>query len=301
MKMNTIAAARTTLSRIRILGFILTCALPFVLAWDFIRVFVSLVLRNDTFSQAPLIPLVSLFLIYSNRELIFSDISLSWGLGATLIAPGTICLVLARLNLWHLTSTNQLSLLIFGMVIFWMGAFGLFFGTRVFRAACFPLIFLIFTIPIPEPFLSKLILFLQTGSADAAEAIFRLTSVPYLREGFDFTLPGVRIRVAEECSGIRSTLALLITTLLACHLFLRSSWKQILLCLVVVPIAMLKNGLRIFTLSTLAVYVNPGFLHGNLHKYGGIPFFTVALIPMAMLLIFLQKSDNPRPAMANGA
>jgi exosortase len=128
-----------------------------------------------------------------------------------------------------------------------------------------------------------------------------LTSVPYLRQGFDFTLPGVRIRVAEECSGIRSTLALLITTLLACHLFLRSSWKRLILCLVVVPIAMLKNGLRIFTLSTLAVYVNPGFLHGNLHKYGGIPFFAVALIPIAMLLIFLEKSDNPRPAMANGA
>jgi len=299
--MNSNPVASTSLSPIRILGFVLTCALPFVLVWDFIRVFVSLVLENDTFSQIPLIPLVSLFMIYNNRAIIFTQISRGWGLGAILIASGATCLVLARLNLWQLASMNQLSFFVFGIVLFWMGSFALFFGTQAFRAARFPLIFLVFTIPIPEPFLSKLILFLQTGSADAAEAIFRLTSVPYLRQGFDFTLPGVRIRVAEECSGIRSTLALLITTVLACHLFLRSSWKRLILCLVVVPIAMLKNGLRIFTLSTLAVYVNPGFLHGNLHKYGGIPFFTIALIPMAVLLIFLQKSDNPRPAMANRA
>jgi exosortase len=299
--MNSNPVASTAVSRIRILGFAFTCALPFVLAWDFISEFVSLVLRNDTFSQVPLIPLVSLFLIYSSREVIFSEVSLGWGLGATLIAPGTIFLVIARLNWWHLTSMNQLSLLVFGMVLFWMGTFALFFGTQAFRAACFPLIFLVFTIPVPEPLLSKLILFLQTGSADAAELIFRFTSIPYLRQGFDFTLPGVRIRVAEECSGIRSTLALLITTLLACHLFLRSSWKQIILCLVVVPIAMLKNGLRIFTLSTLAVYVNPGFLHGNLHKYGGIPFFVVALLPMAMLLVFLQKTENPQPVIAKSA
>ena len=299
--MNNNPDGSTAVSRIRILGFAFTCALPFVLAWEFISEFVSLVLRNDTFSQVPLIPLVSLFLVYSGREVIFSEVSLGWGLGATLIAPGTICLVLARLNSWHLSSMNQLSLLIFGMVLFWMGTFAVFFGTQAFRAACFPLIFLVFTIPVPEPLLSKLILFLQTGSADAAELIFRLTTIPYLRQGFDFTLPGVRIRVAEECSGIRSTLALLITTLLACHLFLRSTWKQILLCLAVVPIAMLKNGLRIFTLSTLAVYVNPGFLHGNLHKYGGIPFFAVALIPMATLLVFLQKSENPQPVMAKSA
>jgi hypothetical protein len=64
---------------------------------------------------------------------------------------------------------------------------------------------------------------------------------------------------------------------------------------------MLKNGLRIFTLSTLAVYVNPGFLHGNLHKYGGIPFFAVALLPMGMLLVFLQKRENLRPVMAKSA
>jgi exosortase len=284
--------------RRRMLGFALMCVFPFFVAWSLLGVLISLVLGSDTFSQIPLIPVVSAFLIYNNKEKIFSELSSSWVLGAALIVPGTICLILARLNAWPLTTANQLSLLVLGMVLFWMGSFALLFGTKAFRAASFPLMFLVFTIPIPEPLLSKLIFFLQKGSTDATEAIYRLTNVPYFREGFEFTLPGVRIRVAEECSGIRSTLALLITTSLASHLFLRSRWKQFLLCLVVVPIAILKNGLRIFTLSTLAVYVNPAFLHGNLHKYGGIPFFVLALLPIAVFLLFLQKSENSSSAEA---
>jgi hypothetical protein len=49
--------------------------------------------------------------------------------------------------------------------------------------------------------------------------------------------------------------------------------------------------LRIATLSILAVYVNPEFLYGNLHQRGGIVFFMIALIPMALLLKFLQKNE----------
>jgi exosortase len=289
------------MSRRRMAGFILMCAFPLLLSWSLLGVLATLVLGNDTFSQIPLIPLVSIFLIHNDKERIFSRLSSSLVLGVALLVVGTVCLALARLNVWQLTTANQLSLLVLGMVLFWIGSFALFFGIDALRAASFPLLFLVFTIPIPEPLLSKLIFLLQKGSTDAAEAIYRLTNVPYLREGFDFTLPGVRIRVAEECSGIRSTLALLITTLLAGHLFLRSTWKQILLCFIAIPIAMLKNGLRIFTLSTLAVYVNPGFLHGNLHKYGGIPFFVLALVPMALLLVYLQKTEKSPAATAQNA
>jgi exosortase len=122
--------------------------------------------------------------------------------------------------------------------------------------------------------------------------IFKLSGVPFLRHGFDFALPGVTIRVAEECSGIRSTLALVIVAVLMCNLFLRTFWKQALFCALVVPIAVFKNGLRIFTLSTLAIYVNPGFLQGNLHRRGGIVFFLAALVPLAVALSVLHKTER---------
>lgn len=280
-------------SSLSVMGFLLVCMLPFALAWNSMGPLVRLVLENETFSQVPLIPLVSAFLIYIHRKAIFAAPSFGWILGATLIIPGTILLQVAREDAWHLSSTNPFSLLVFAMVLVWLGAFALFFGAPAFRAACFPLLFLLIMVPIPEPALSKIISFLQVQSSNMTEIFFRLAGVPYLRQGFVFELPGVAIQVAEECSGIHSTLALLTTTVLASYLFLRSPWKRLILCSAVIPTAIFKNGLRIATLSILSIYVNPGFLYGKLHTRGGIVFFMIALLPMALLLKLLQKGDNP--------
>ena len=274
-------------------GFLLLCLIPFALAWSSLQPLFRLVLDNDTFSQIPLIPLVSAFLIYERRKSIFADVSFDGKLGAAFLVPGMILFGVARLDLLHLSSTNPLSLLMFAIVLVWLGAFALFFGARAFRIASFPLFFLLFAVPIPEPFLTETIQFLQARSSDMAEFFFRIFGVPYLRQpGFIFQLPGLAIRVAEECSGIRSTLALLITTVLASYLFLKTPWRRIVLCATVVPLAIFKNGLRIATLSILTIYVNPAFLYGNLHRRGGIVFFIIAMIPIALLLLWFQKREN---------
>jgi exosortase len=291
VEMNGATVAGNALPLSHVIGFLLVCFLPFVLAWDLTKIVATLVLSNDSFSQILLIPFVSLFFVYEGRKRIFSAISCAWVVGTALIAPGLIFLLAARLNLLHVRLTNQGALFVFGIVLIWLGAFGLFFGTQAFRGARFPLLFLLFSVPIPEPILSVIFSFLQRGSADAAAGFFQLAGVPYLRQDLIFRLPGVSIRVAEGCSGIRSSLALFITTVLAGYLYLRSTWKRLLLCAVVVPLAIFKNGLRIATLSTVAIYVNPGFLYGNLHHRGGIVFFMLALVPMALFLIWLQKIE----------
>lgn len=293
IEISGVRDAEKRVSIFLILGFLFVCALPLAIAWDSTRPLLTLVFENGTFSQIPLIPFVSLFLVYERRKVIFGEISFAWIPGAALIATGMVLLAANRMNLWDLGSNNRLSLLLFATVLVWLGAFALIFGTRAFRAACFPLLFLTFMIPIPEPLLSKTIYFLQAGSSNMAEVFFWISGVPYHRQGFVFELPGFAIRVADECSGIRSTLALLITTVLASYLLLKSSWRRWVLCLAVIPTAIFKNGLRIATLTILSVYVNPGFLYGNLHTRGGIVFFIIALLPMALLLKFLRKSEDP--------
>ena len=275
-----------------IAGCILLCTLPLLLIWEPMRSAFSLALQNDTYTHIPLIPLVSIVLIYSDRRRIFSNISHGWGSGTALTVPGAILIALARINVWQLGLANQLSLVLFGFVLLWIGAFLLFFGPRAFRAARFPLLFLLFTIPIPEPALSWTILQLQEGSAKATAIIFTLLGIPYLQNDLVFSLPGVAIRVAEECSGIRSTLALLIMAVLASHLFLKTTWKQVLLCILVIPMSIAKNGLRIAALSALSIYVDGGFLHGRLHEYGGMVFFAAALLPLALLCGYFQKSEQ---------
>ncbi|HTW23717.1 MAG TPA: exosortase/archaeosortase family protein [Candidatus Baltobacteraceae bacterium] len=290
----------------RAIAFLFFCGVPLVLAWDSLSQIARLVTDNGTFSEAPLIPLVSIFLMFLYRRAIFSEVSFGWTPGAAMGVPGLVFVLLARLNVWNLGETNQCSLLIFGILLAWVGAFALFFGTSALRAARFPMLFLIFAVPVPEPLLSRVTSVLQEGSADVAEWFFKLSGIPYLRQDFVFALPGVTIRVADECSGIRSSLALLITTVLASHLFLRTTWRKVALCALVVPLAVFKNGLRITTLSALAIYVNPGFLYGNLHRHGGVVFFIIGLLPLLFLLAYFQRSErrlyeSPASAPAQGS
>lgn len=65
-----------------------------------------------------------------------------------------------------------------------------------------------------------------------------------------------------------------------------------MLWILVLPVAMVKNGLRIATLSTLAVYVNKNFLYGRLHRSGGFVFFFIGLVVLSGALRLLQRGDG---------
>ena len=116
--------------------------------------------------------------------------------------------------------------------------------------------------------------------------------MPVLRTGLVFALPGLTIEIAEECSGIRSSMALVITSLFAGHLLLRSVWRQAALTVATLPLLLVKNGIRIVTLSLLAIYVDPGFLTGRLHHQGGIVFLVLALAMLLPVLFWLRRSER---------
>lgn len=252
--------------------------------------------QYEHYSHIILIPPVSACLIYWERRKIFSTVHYSAEGGAVLLLVSAVMYGLAEIQSPSLSQNDYLSLTMVSLVILWLGGFVLCYGSRASRAAAFPLLFLFLMVPIPGFLLERTILFLQTGSAEAAYGLFKLAGVPVFRDGFTFSLPGLNIEVARECSGIRSSLALLITSLLAGHLVLRSGWKKVFLSLSVFPILIVKNGLRIITLSLLAVYVDPSFLTGSLHQYGGIPFFLLALVLLAPVLGLLRESETEAQA-----
>ena len=63
------------------------------------------------------------------------------------------------------------------------------------------------------------------------------------------------------------------------------------ICVAGFPLAVVKNGIRITTLTLLSVYVDPGFLTGRLHHEGGFVFFFLALAILAPVLLLLQRSE----------
>jgi exosortase len=250
----------------------------------------SLTQQQEHYSHIVLIPCLSLYVLYLDRKAIFASREWSPWLGSLVIGLGAWCYWSADAAIF---APDQLSTSIFALVVMCWGIVVSCFGVTLCRKVSFGLLFLLFMVPLPSFLLDAVIGFLQRSSAEATEVLFSLLGVPVFRQGFVFSLSNFTIHVAEECSGIRSALSLIITSLVAGHVFLRSAWTKMGLVAVVVPLAIVKNAFRIVGLSLLANYVDPTFITDSaLHRNGGIPLFLLSLVVLLSLAWLLRRFEK---------
>lgn len=244
-----------------------------------------------------LVPVLTAMLLYRDQDAIFRNVEFG------LTQPAIIAFIsgLGLIGIaYGMPAASELQMVAagLGLVACWTGAFIFCFGRKSARAATFPLAMLLWVIPIPTVIVESFRYFLQVGSADLVNVLFNLTGVPVLRDGlFIFRLPTQSIEVAKECSGIRSSLCLILLTLVIAHESLRGNFRRFLLILSTVPIVILKNGVRIVTLTFGAIYIDPSFLTGPLHHDGGIVFFLIGLVMLIPVVALLRRGDDlPRAA-----
>jgi exosortase len=252
---------------------------------------VRLSLTNDNASHLILIPFLAAGLLFIERHTIFRHPSFSAGGGIFLILSVILPLGV-RVAGDEVPADILLTGNILAVILFWIAGFAFSFGKAAVKSAYFSLFFLCLTVPLPNFLVERIISLLQAGSAEITEVLFNLTGVPVLREGLVFHLARVNIEIARECSGIRSTIALFILALPVVHYGLRSLWRKLFFLMCAFFVMILKNGIRIVTLSLLAVYVDPRFLFGTLHRDGGIVFFVLGLLLLLPVLFLLQRGDS---------
>jgi exosortase len=251
---------------------------------------VQLAERDNTSSYIPLIPFISAWLLYSERDKSQPENhfslwpTLAFLLPSLLIAFGTGQCV-------SCSPKDRLSAHTLSLILLVVSGFVLILGAAKAKASAFALAFLLFVIPIPDVILNKIVYGLQAGSAAIAEVFFNLSGAPVLREGFVFRLPKITIEVAQECSGIRSSLALLLLALLVAHFSFRRLWKKLVFLFAGLCMMLIKNGIRIAALTLLGNYVNPNFLYGKLHHRGGIVFFMIGLALLLPVFWCLRKGE----------
>jgi exosortase len=261
--------------------------------WGPLSTVINLSLRYseyEHYSHIVIIPVISLFLIYVRRDAIFSEAEWGVRLGMVVMVSAIVASALPRILRFDEATAWTVAMI--SMVLAVVGAFLICYGMRAFKKSAFPLFMLLFMAPLPPVVLHAVIGFLQRAAAEASALLFDLLGVPVFRQGFVFALPGVTIEIAEECSGIRSSTALLIVGLVAAHLYLRSTWAKVVVAMAAVPVAIMKNAVRIVVLSLLGINVDPGFVGpGLLHRYSGIPVFAMALASLGAIIWLLHKSE----------
>lgn len=272
-------------TRIGVLLGLLTMSL--LLWWHPILQLFHLAWKQEQYSYILLILPVSLYLLATEKSS-HSSPTTAWLPGCFLLfTAGLIALCAALVN-----GSNRLSLAILSLIVFWIGSYVLCFGWRTVLELRFPVLFLFFLVPLPAASMDKVIFLLQYGSTQVVYFLFRLFGIPVAISGFELSLPGLNIEVAKECSGIRSSCTLLVTSVVLSYLYLRSSWRQAVVWVLVLPLTIIKNGFRVFVLSVLAVYEDPSWLDGRLHRNGGVLFFALALLIVGGMIAWLQRGEE---------
>ena len=274
---------RNTLS----LGFLVALIICF---WHPLTSLYSLTKTQEHYSHIVLIPFVSLYALYLERKAVLSAKAWSPWLGLFTMGVGGLWAWIADPVVY---GADLLTVQMLGFVMMCWGIVLFCYGIKGFRAHSFGLLMLLCMVPLPVDLLNAVIVFLQRNSAEATDMIFSFLGIPFFRDGFVFALPNIKIHVAQECSGIRSALSLVITSLVAGHFLLRSAWGKLVLVAVVIPLAIVKNAFRIVGLSLLANYIDPSFItDSSLHRNGGIPLFALSVVILLSLAWLLRNMEK---------
>lgn len=256
-------------------------------------------LGSDLNSHIVLVPIISAYLIAIQRSQLprrdkpaYTSAFLS-----TLPAFGAFYI---RWTVSAISENDGLSLVVFSFLCLLTAGGFVFLGKRWMMAAAFPVAFLLFMIPLPDAAVSWLENASKVGSAESSALLFGIFGTPVMREGLVFRLPGIVIEVAQECSGIRSSWVLFITSLLASHLFLKSPWHRVLLVAFVIPLGLLRNGFRIAVIAWLCIRYGPQMIDSIVHRRGGPLFFVLSLVPLFLLLVLLRTLEKRRTLRRRG-
>ena len=179
-------------------------------------------------------------------------------LGLVLLVWGAIQVTLGVVGVELFLQRTAFIFSLVGLVVFLA-------GIEATAILSFPLVLLVFMVPIPTIVLTQITFPLQLLASRLGEFLLLLCGIPVLREGNVLELASQKLSVVEACSGIRSLLSLSFLALVYAYFFDNRAWMRVFLLLATAPIAISANAARIFLTGLLTEYdakLAQGFLHG---------------------------------------
>jgi exosortase len=128
------------------------------------------------------------------------------------------------------------------------GAVLVLWGRATLRVAAFPLLFLLFAVPIPDAITLPASAHVQRVSTSAAAFTLTTAGMPVAQTGNRLDTPTLSVEVADVCSGFKKLTALVAFSLLFGHAFGAGWGRRAALLAATYPIALVANCVRICAL-----------------------------------------------------
>jgi exosortase B len=241
--------------------------------------------RENDYGHGPIILCIIIWLIWKKREALFA--------APTRTAPGLgLALLVLGLLLYAAGRSQDISILEIGALIpILAGVLLAMRGWPAVRALWFPVLFIIFMVPLPGFFVDALTAPLKQGISAIGEQFLYAAGYPIARAGVVLTIGQYQLLIADACSGLNSMFSLSALGLLYLYLMRRESWLHnglIVACLL--PIAYGANLLRVIILVLITYHFGDAAGQGFLHGGAGIVLLMAALIIIILLDAVLAQA-----------
>jgi exosortase D (VPLPA-CTERM-specific) len=239
------------------------------------------------YSYAVIIPFISLFLIWRERDaLVHTPFRGSW-LGVLQVLLGVLMWLLAELSTIYIIAQYAFLVVVAGLLLALAGGVA-------FRRIRVPLLLLLFVIPLPAFFGNSLSLRLQLWSSAIGVAVIRLAGISVYLDGNVIDLGSYKLQVAEACSGLSYLFPLMALACLIAYLYKAALWKRIALFLASIPIAVLMNSLRIGVIGITVEHWGPRMAEGVLHWFEGwVVFMICTLVLLGFAAVLSRIGPHP--------
>jgi exosortase A len=149
-----------------------------------------------------------------------------------------------------------------------------FIGNRVAYKILFPLVFILFCIPIGE----ELIPALQEVTADLSMVMLNWSGIPVYRSGLYIEIPQGQFLVAEACSGISFFIASVVIGSLYAYLNMQSVERRILFMGISIIFPIIANAIRVFGIIMTGYFSDMEYAVGADHLIYGWVFFSLVIV-----------------------
>lgn len=166
-------------------------------------------------------------------------------------------------------------------------------GAAAMRQLWFPLLYIAFIFPPPESVVSLATVPMKMWLSAASIWLLGLFGYPIGGEGVRIYIANYELLVAAACSGVNSIISLSSISLFYIFVRHQAEWRYaLLLVLLVIPVALLANYIRVLILILLTYHAGEAAAQGFLHNFAGILMFAVALALVFALDSVLKPQWN---------
>lgn len=230
---------------------------------------------SDEQGHGPIILAVSFWLLFQLRHQLAELPSRpAPRVGTAILIFGLLLYVLGRTQAVIMFAVGSQVLVLVGLLL-------IFKGPAAVRLAWFPLFFLIFMMPLPGSLVAAVTAPLKSAVSYVAEGLMYAAGYPIARSGVVLQVGQYQLLVADACAGLNSMFTLEALGLLYMNLMgYTSVTRNVVLSILVIPIAFIANIVRVLVLILVTYYFGDEAGQGFVHQFAGMVLFLVGLVMM---------------------